>query len=87
VDRGFFVKDSLFSWCFVTKKDPTLHRLSFFYPPLQKTTGLPWMNEQTVVMLWRDVSPKAEVDNCDIAEGEGGYFWGSTGLPVGSIEF
>jgi len=29
------------------------------------------------------MSPKAEADNRGVAEGEDGYFWGTTGLPVG----
>ena len=53
-----------------------------FYPPLQKTTGLPvdeCTNDQYATARCR---PEAEADNRVIAEGEEGYYHGTTGLPV-----
>jgi hypothetical protein len=35
------------------------------------------------VMLRRDVAPKLEADNRGVAEGEDGYYKGTTGLSVG----
>ena len=53
------------------------------YPPSQKTTGLPvdeCANNQYATARCR---PEAEADNRVVAEGEDGYFSGTTGLPVG----
>jgi len=53
------------------------------YPPSQKTTGLPvdeCANNQYATARCR---PEAESDNRVVAEGEDGYFSGTTGLPVG----
>jgi len=53
------------------------------YPPSQKTTGLPvdeCANNEYATARCR---PEAEADNRVVAEGEDGYFSGTTGLPVG----
>ena len=53
------------------------------YPPSQKTTGLPvdeCANNQYATARCR---PEAEADNRVVAEGEDGYFSGTTGLSVG----
>ena len=53
------------------------------YQPSQKTTGLPvdeCANNQYATARCR---PEAEADNRVVAEGEDGYFSGTTGLPVG----
>ncbi|MBW2171505.1 MAG: hypothetical protein JRF69_05920 [Deltaproteobacteria bacterium] len=53
------------------------------YPPSPKTTGLPvdeCANNQHATARCR---PEAEADNRVVAEGEDGYFSGTTGLPVG----
>jgi len=54
-----------------------------FYPPSHKTTGLPvdeCANNQYATARCRS---EAEGDNRVVAEGEDGYFSGTTGLPVG----
>jgi len=54
-----------------------------FYPPSQKTTGLPvdeCANNQYAMARCR---PEAEADNRVLAEGEDRYDHGTTGLPVG----
>ena len=59
------------------------HRPHCVYPPSQKTTGLPvdeCANNQYATARCR---PEAEADNRVVAEGEDGYFSGTTGLPVG----
>jgi len=56
-----------------------------FYPPSHKTTGLPvdeFANNQYATARCR---LEAEADNRVVAEGEDGYFSGTTGLPVGSV--
>jgi hypothetical protein len=60
-----------------------LWKVNLFYPPSQKTTGLPvdeCANNQYATARCR---PEAEADNRVVAEGEDGYFSGTTGLPVG----
>jgi len=66
-----------------------------FYPPSQNTTGLPVDEcQKNKFMLRRDVTPKTRriiAASClgvacrakTEAEGEDGYFNGTTGLPVG----
>jgi hypothetical protein len=53
------------------------------YPPSQKTTGLAvdeWVSSCSATAR---CGPKAEADSRVAAQGEDGYFGGTTGLPVG----
>jgi hypothetical protein len=54
-----------------------------FYPPSQKTTGMPVDECKKIAKLFATARchPKDKADNRVVAEGEDGYFNGTTGLP------
>ena len=53
------------------------------YPPSQNTTGMPVDECTDISKASARCHPKDRADNRGVAEGEDGYFNGTTGLPVG----
>jgi hypothetical protein len=53
-----------------------------FYPPLQKTTGLP-VDKCISFLCFGAMSFRNKADHRGVAEGEDGYINGTMGLPVG----
>ena len=53
-----------------------------FYPPSQKTTGLPMDECTNAVCATARCRPNTEANNRVVAEGEDGYLNGITDLPV-----
>jgi hypothetical protein len=52
-----------------------------FYPPSQNTTGMPV--DECAICFGAMFAPKTKADNRGVASGEDGYFYGTTGSPVG----